>query len=84
MVSVSMIALGGPKLKLQRVHPRSGHDRVSMIALGGPKLKLSMRPCSIACHVVSMIALGGPKLKLDLDALRGSHLLGFNDSTGWA
>ena len=41
MVSVSMIALGGPKLK--RVITRAGnggHD-VSMIALGGPKLKLT-------------------------------------------
>ena len=35
-----MIALGGPKLKLEDgLHVR-GADCVSMIALGGPKLKL--------------------------------------------
>ena len=39
-IGVSMIALGGPKLKLEDgLHVR-GADCVSMIALGGPKLKL--------------------------------------------
>ena len=37
---VSMIALGGPKLKLLRKdEARTAHAVVSMIALGGPKLK---------------------------------------------
>ena len=37
---VSMIALGGPKLKLSKIVPRAPRNLVSMIALGGPKLKL--------------------------------------------
>ena len=39
-VRVSMIALGGPKLKLSVAMPMISRISVSMIALGGPKLKL--------------------------------------------
>ena len=40
LFQVSMIALGGPKLKLSKVHYTGKLYIVSMIALGGPKLKL--------------------------------------------
>ena len=39
--SVSMIALGGPKLKPGDYNSGNPLKAVSMIALGGPKLKLS-------------------------------------------
>jgi len=39
--SVSMIALGGPKLKLPGEKSKKCLHSVSMIALGGPKLKPS-------------------------------------------
>ena len=38
-----MIALGGPKLKLEGPGIGVADDLVSMIALGGPKLKLFRR-----------------------------------------
>ena len=65
LIAVSMIALGGPKLKLST----GGRliivlVAVSMIALGGPKLKQMSRGISRLIGLVSMIALGGPKLKL--------------------
>ena len=37
--AVSMIALGGPKLKLTKPERLTAGSSVSMIALGGPKLK---------------------------------------------
>ena len=41
---VSMIALGGPKLKRKDYPNLKTAAEVSMIALGGPKLKLSKSP----------------------------------------
>ena len=61
--AVSMIALGGPKLKPAAPKGQSGRWRVSMIALGGPKLKRCIACQECAADCVSMIALGGPKLK---------------------
>ena len=59
-----MIALGGPKLKLDLSAAAVRWRLVSMIALGGPKLKLNDDILPILLAPVSMIALGGPKLKL--------------------
>ena len=61
---VSMIALGGPKLKLRSSPESVCTWAVSMIALGGPKLKHGIELSWRDTGGVSMIALGGPKLKL--------------------
>ena len=58
-----MIALGGPKLKLEMIASINRTPAVSMIALGGPKLKHVMGFARSTAAQVSMIALGGPKLK---------------------
>ena len=81
---VSMIALGGPKLKPTGLLKRVTLSGVSMIALGGPKLKLHLGQLyNPALLQVSMIALGGPKLKLVTRTV-GQVIRCFNDSTGWA
>ena len=79
-----MIALGGPKLKLEAQKHQYASSRVSMIALGGPKLKRSLTYSARSSCPVSMIALGGPKLKLAQYAKLLSLSSSFNDSTGWA
>ena len=63
---VSMIALGGPTLKLRNSGGCRITGEVSMIALGGPTLK-PVTPEFMRLHnPVSMIALGGPTLKLSV------------------
>ena len=63
IASVSMIALGGPKLKHYLSKSDASDTYVSMIALGGPKLKHIVGKGYADFWQVSMIALGGPKLK---------------------
>ena len=81
----SMIALGGPKLKLLSAGVFTQRAwKVSMIALGGPKLKPLIALMSRSTLSVSMIALGGPKLKLRYPGKCPQITFSFNDSTGWA
>ena len=79
-----MIALSGPKLKLENAVRDLSAYAVSMIALSGPKLKLEALAQEQRYHPVSMIALSGPKLKRQHQRFRSHNLLGFNDSTEWA
>ena len=72
-IFVSMIALGGPTLKLADYETSGLRDGVSMIALGGPTLKPGLSAADYPDESVSMIALGGPTLKL--------MLLSFSSST---
>ena len=91
---VSMIALGGPTLKLRNSGGCRITGEVSMIALGGPTLK-PVTPEFMRLHnPVSMIALGGPTLKLSSTGRAYTEttslfpieraMLRLNDSTGRA